>query len=103
MVANKVPLVFAWDELDPGSVFRAKLALLALERGGERNLTAEDHFGLGREMLRRDRNVVAINEFNQAKRLDRSYANKVRLELDRHRRERAAGVMPNSCSSRVSC
>jgi|GEM_PF-1599892 len=89
VIADKTPFVFAWDELDPGSAYRAKLAVLGLGRRGDRELTAEDHFDLGRYMLYRDRNVVAVNEFNRAKHLDPSYAAKVERVLDQYRQSRA--------------
>lgn len=92
IVAGRKPYVFAWDELDPGSVYRARKALLILARGGEAALTAEDHFNLGRDMLRRGRNVVAINEFNLARRLDAAYAVRIDAALDEHRKtNQAAG------------
>ncbi len=90
VVADKTPHVFAWDELESGSAYRIKRALLTQVRGGEEKLTADDHFSLGGYMLSRDRAVIAVNEFNQAKRLDRSYGAKVNEALDQYRNERAA-------------
>ncbi len=90
IVSAGIPFVFAWDELDPGAAYRCRKALLVDARGGERSLTAEEHFELGRYMLARDRNVVAMNEFRQAERLDRSFVARVRNELESHRQRRAA-------------
>jgi hypothetical protein len=86
-VGNK-PMVFAWEEVEAGSAYRAKRDLLALERGQLENLTAEDHFQLGLFALQRNRPVVARNEFRQAEDLDHSYRQRVDSAFAAHRARR---------------
>ena len=89
IVADRKAFVVAFSEMDSGSAFRAKRALLAALRGGQPMLTAEDRFGLGLYMLSRGRNVIAANEFKASTRLDRSYGPKGKAALDRFRSEQA--------------
>jgi len=88
------PYVFAWSQLDPGSAYRAKRAILVMERGSERGLTGEDHLGLGRFLLGHDRVVAAVREFDQARRLNPSLAEQVREAMD-GRRRRVSGSKPD--------
>ena len=82
---ESTPYVFAWSELEPGSALAARRALLEFQRGGNDNLTAEDHFGLGCFALQYSRGSAAAAEFRQAKRLDPSYSEPVREALKAHR------------------
>jgi hypothetical protein len=88
IAAGSTPLVFAWEEVETGSAYRARRALLVLRRGAPENLTAEDHFQLGVFALGRGRPVVARNEFRQAERLDRSYESRVDAAIEAHRKHR---------------
>ena len=88
IAVGETPLVFAWEELETGSAYRARRDLLILKRGTPENLTAEDHFQLGLFALGRDRPVVARNEFRRSEQIDRSYADRVDTALADHRQRR---------------
>ena len=75
---HATPYVFSWAEIETGSAFRARRALLEMERGTAGALTAEDHFQLGLFALSRGRPPVAQKEFRKAKRLDPQYSSRVR-------------------------
>lgn len=77
VVAQETPYVFAWDDLEAASAYRARLALLGLTRGGADRLTAQDHFALGSYMLWRRRPVAARREFDEAVALDPAFAQRV--------------------------
>ncbi len=90
IVHDKTPYVFAWSELEGGSAWAAKRALLVLERGGAAELTAEDHFQLGAFALEQGRNDLAVNEFREAEAGDVSYRPLIRAAFDEFRRRREA-------------
>lgn len=85
IVHDHTPFVFAWDELDTQSAFRAKHALLALARGGPDNLTAGDHLALGRFVLARGRNGQAAVLFRKAEAMDPALAGAIKDALDAFR------------------
>jgi hypothetical protein len=85
--------VFSWGELEPGSAYGTKRALLVFERGGEEALSAGDHFQLGLFALGYGRKDLASNEFREAIRRDRAYAPRVKKAYDDDRRqERVVGA-----------
>lgn len=88
IVHEQSPYVFSWKELEFPSALAARRGILALARGGEKHLTAEDHFQLGVFALGLERNDVAAYEFRQAQRLDRKVASQVEQALDDFRRRR---------------
>lgn len=85
IVREDTPYVFAWTELEAGSAYAAKRRLLALDRGGDDRLTAEDLFGLGQFALQQGRGDLAGEMFRQVIRLDASYKNKIKDALNRQR------------------
>ncbi len=85
VVWDDTPHVFAWDEIEALSAYKARLSLLTLARGREGALLAVDHFVLGRFMLERGRVVLARKEFDRAKRLDPSYKSMITKALRAHR------------------
>jgi hypothetical protein len=87
VVAEDKPYAVAWMELEPGSAIEAMRALLSFRRGGEKMLTAEDHFQLGKLGLQHGRRGLATDEFREAERLDRTMAGRVRVVLERHTQE----------------
>ncbi|MFQ5413635.1 MAG: hypothetical protein ACE5E6_04165 [Phycisphaerae bacterium] len=96
------PYVFAWSEIEAGSAFRARRDLLVLERGGVADLTAADHFQLGRFALQRGRTMTARQQFAIAARLDPQYAAAADDALKALRRAdpRDAGGVPFDGSGR---
>lgn len=88
VVSDNTPYVFAWEELEPGAAFKARRDLLALERGGDRRLTAADHFQLGVYALSRDLSAPALRAFKDAERLDPSYAARAAEARAAHRAAR---------------
>lgn len=92
VVHENTPYVFAWEEVEGGSAFRAKRDLLALDRGGTENLTAEDHFQLGAYAISRDLTGAALRAFKEAEKLDPSFA--PRVAEAKSARRGAAAVEP---------
>jgi len=90
IVRDRKPYVFSWNELEFGSAFTAKRAVLALERGGPEKLTGEDAFELGRFALAHDRNDVAAQAFRDAERLNAKLKEPIRRAFDEYRRRKAA-------------
>jgi len=86
IVNDKIPYVFAWEELKSDCACRTRRSLLVFERGGEQQLTAADHFELGLFMLAQDRNEFASREFRRARKLDRTYGPSIDKALDEYRR-----------------
>ena len=78
VVHDGFPYVFAWGELEAGSAYGTKRALMALRRGGTDRLTAEDHFQLGLFARRHGRSDLAANSFHFASRLDADYRARVK-------------------------
>ncbi len=107
IVRDKTPYVFAWNEIEPGKAYVASRKILVLERGGEEKLSAQDFFDIGRFALRVGRNDLAADEFARAKRLDRSFEQKIRRAFDEFR-ERKANLKAsthepfNDASARIS-
>ena len=90
VVSDRTPYVFAWKELESGSAFVARRELMAGPRGGVKHLTAQDHFQLGRFVLKLGRNDLAAMEFRKAAELDADYQARGRSEFSRFRREHGA-------------
>ncbi len=90
IVRDRKPYVFSWNELEFGSAFTAKRALLQLERGGPEKLTAEDAFELGRFALAHDRNDAAAQAFRDAERLNANLKEPIRRAFDEYRRRKRA-------------
>ncbi|MFH1111141.1 MAG: hypothetical protein V1790_18385 [Planctomycetota bacterium] len=90
IVRDRKPYVFSWSELEFGSAFIAKRALLELERGGPEKLSAEDAFELGRFALAHDRNDVAAQAFRDAERLNAKLTEPIRRAFEEYRRRKAA-------------
>ncbi len=87
VVAAGKTYAVAWIELEPGSAIETRRALLSFRRGGEKMLTAEDHFQLGRLALQVGRRDLATDEFQAVERRDRTMAGRVREALARHEQE----------------
>lgn len=90
IVHEKIPYVFAWDELESGCAYGTQRTLLTRQRGGESRLSAEDHFRLGLFALTTGRDDLAANEFRRAKRLSREYASLIKEAVDDYRLQEAA-------------
>jgi hypothetical protein len=90
LMAAGVPWVFAWSEIEPGSAIQIRRHLLELERGGTKNLRAEDYFALGVFTLELERSASASAFFRQAVQLDRNLEPRVE-EAFRSFRERGRG------------
>ncbi len=88
MVSDKTPYVFAWNEVESGSAYVARRKMVALQRGGKKSLTAEDHFQLGLFTLKFGRNDLAAMEFRRATELDDALKPRVREAFARFRRGR---------------
>lgn len=84
------PCAVVFDELTVASAYSAKRALLARERGGIDQLSAEDRFQLGRYALRRDHPRLANKEFKEAQRLDRSYQARIEAAQQQYQAARQA-------------
>ncbi len=78
LLHDHTPYVFAWEELEVGSAYGTRRALLAFERGGKEHLTAEDHFQLGLFAHRHGRDDLAANEFRPAMRMDSTYRARIK-------------------------
>lgn len=79
------PLVFAWEEIEPGSALLARRELLVLKRGSRDDLRAEDHYQLGLFALALDRAQAARLSFAAAVRLDRDYTGRTDRAMRAHR------------------
>ena len=90
IVHESTPYVFAWDELEAGSAYAAKRALLALTRGEEKRLSADDHLQLGLFALSVDRKDLAAKEFHSAKKIDPSYKSRIDGAVEQYRQHEAA-------------
>lgn len=88
IVHEQTPYVFAWDEVETPSAYRAKRALRAWARGGRDHLTAEDHYALGLFALERGNATLARKEFDEACSLDSEYEARVHNAFERHRARR---------------
>ncbi|MCG3131747.1 MAG: hypothetical protein FLDDKLPJ_02552 [Phycisphaerae bacterium] len=93
--ADGAPHVFAWRDQTGGSEYRVRKALLRMTRGAD-GLTAEDHFRLGVRMLERDETQLAVNEFRDAARLDRTYDARAREAMSAQRDRRTDSPPPAS-------
>lgn len=67
------PYVFAWTELKSGNAYATFRSRRVLERGGEKMLSAEDHYQLGLFALDLGRRDLAGPELRQARQLDPAY------------------------------
>lgn len=83
------PHAIPWAQIDVGSAYRSRRALLADERGGRARLTADDHFSLGVFALNRDHATLARQELEQAAELDPKYEQPVEALLAQYRAYRA--------------
>ena len=72
------PDVFAWKELESGSAYVVRRALLDRQRNGRENCTAEDHYRLGLFALSQDRPDLASAEFRRAGRLEAASTTRAR-------------------------
>ena len=88
VVHDKTPYVFAWVELEAGSAYTTKRALLILDRGGVSKLTAADHFQLGLFALKQGRNDLAVGAFRIAEKRNARYKRRVVNALEEARRKR---------------
>ena len=79
------PYVFAWKELESGSAYVVRRALLDRQRNGRENCTAEDHYRLGLFALSQDRPDLASAEFRRAGRLEAAYTTRAREAVKAHR------------------
>lgn len=84
------PLVFAWEELEPGSALLAKRELLTMLRGSREQLQAEDHYELGLFALRLDRPRAARASFAAAVRIDHAFADRTARAIDGYLARRPA-------------
>lgn len=93
VVNERKPYVFSWNELEFGSAYSTKRALLDFQRGGPQRLSADDCFELGQFALFNDRNDVADLAFRDAERLDPRLKEPIRQAFDafRLRREKSVG------------
>jgi hypothetical protein len=83
------PHAIPWAQMDVGSAYRSRRALLMDERGGRDQLTADDHFSLGVFALNRDHAMLARQELKQATELDPKYQQPVEALLAQYRAYRA--------------
>jgi hypothetical protein len=90
VVDQGTPYVFAWEELEPGSAYGTRRALLAFRRGGEDRLSAEDHFQLGLFALRHGRKDLAGREFGRAIRQDPDFKPLVKGVVNEYQRRPGA-------------
>lgn len=90
ILREDTPFVFAWSELEGGSAFAARRSLLVFDRGEADRLSADDHFDLGLFALRQDRNDLAANEFDAAKKMRRDLEPRIREAFDEFRRRKQA-------------
>ncbi len=96
LVHEQKPYLFSWIELEFGSAYAVKRALLVHQRGGEDKLTAQDAFDLGRLALRHDRNDVAAQAFRDAERLNRELKEPILRAFDDYRAAKEKGGVDNS-------
>lgn len=87
---DDTPYVFAWNELDGGSAFAVRRSLLTLHRGDSDKLSADDHFDLGMFALALDRNDLAADEFEAARKMRPDLATRIREAFDGFRRRKQA-------------
>ncbi|MFQ5591446.1 MAG: hypothetical protein ACE5HE_09815 [Phycisphaerae bacterium] len=87
VVADSIPYVFSWGELEAGTAYVVKRDWLALQRGGSQHLTAEDHYQLGLYAITRKRTDLSASEFRKAESLDRTYRELAQLAFDEYRKK----------------
>jgi hypothetical protein len=85
VVHEDTPYVFAWEEVEPGSAYGTRRALLVFRRSGEDRLSGEDHFQLGLFALRHGRKDLAGREFGRAIRQDPDFRPLVEGVVNEHR------------------
>ncbi len=73
LLNNQTPYVFSWRELEGGSAYAVRRAILLDVRGGVFNFDADDHFQLGLFALQQGRTDLASNAFTAAARINPSY------------------------------
>lgn len=93
VVHDHTPYVFAWEELEADSAYQTKAALMALARGGEDRLTAEDYFQLGIFAYRHGHADQASACFDRATRLDGGIRSRVTLAVAEAKRRNDDAVV----------
>lgn len=88
IIREGTPFVFAWKELEPGSAYMVRRALLDFELGGREHYSAEDYFQLGAFALEQGRTDLASDDFERARGLDRNYDRRAKEAFSAYAKKR---------------
>lgn len=84
------PAAISYDQLEPESAYRARTAILEVQRGPADGWSAADRFELGRFCLRRNQEALARRHFATAIGRDAAYGERVDATMAAYRAGRSA-------------
>jgi len=91
LLSKDTPYVFAWTELDAAAAVGLKRRLLEHQRGGAKQLSADDHYQLGKFALEMGRNDLASNAFDAAKKMNPRLRPRIQAAYEEFRRSGQSG------------
>ncbi|NOS98994.1 MAG: hypothetical protein HOP29_00010 [Phycisphaerales bacterium] len=94
------PTAISYDQLEPESAYRARTAILEVQRGPADGWSAADRFELGRFCLRRNQEGLARRHFATAMGRDVAYRDRVDATMAEYRAGRSARAAENDAEDK---